>query len=709
MRHPPTLSSISLPEERLKSQSAYAIVVFLLAFWSAPVASAQTESGVPTIEIIDKADGKQPERLTAAKLPVPPSEIPISAEALDAELIDHSGYARLSDLLDIASSAIPLAAEGGIFNEVMLRGFGDTPFYRNGLNDSLGQLAPRSLVNIERIEILKGPNAALLGPGEPGGSINYITKRPQPEASLAASAEFGHFSSMALSFDATGPLYRDSPVQYRFISSRDQGDTFRDFVKNDRWFVAPSLAWQPTTGTDLVVAFEFVRDRQLLDTGIIALNGHPSLPRDRYLGEPGTGAAEIEGLTARISATHRLKYAWEIGLEMQGQSTRVDGTSVEPAEFDGLSLLREMQNRNEEIDAWVVQLEAAGPINLWQARHDVLFGIEATALNEDVTRLSSDSGLEPFAIDPFAPAYGQPFPSLLPERQSAEQRRQISAYVQDLWTINDRWRLLFGARFDYIDQSGSDRTTASRFDNAKGRVSPRVSLVHLTPFGLTWYASYSESVDPNEGLKPDGSALSPTLGKAVESGVRWESSDRVFAFDTAVFGIRQTNATVGAPGNPGFEIQTGRQENIGVDFEFRVNPSESLSLLARYNFLNTEISNDPVIPNGTSALNAPTHQGGLLATYSASLRRPDDFGLGVAVNYVGERQASLEPGELGLQLDGYVRADLFLQWNYSQHVEFQMRFENLTNESFIQGSQSDALRLNPGAPFEVRGEITIRF
>ena len=183
----------------------------------------------------------------------------------------------------------------------------------------------------------------------------------------------------------------------------------------------------------------------------------------------------------------------------------------------------------------------------------------------------------------------------------------------------------------------------------------------------------------------------------------------MFAFDTAAFGIRETNATVDAPGKPGFEIQTGRQENIGIDVEIRFNPFKSLSLQARYNFLDTEISNDPVIPNGTSALNAPTHQGGIFATYSTSIRSPDDLWFGIAVNYVGNRQASLGPGELGLQLDNYVRTDAFVGWHYSKHLGFQMRFENLTDESFIQGSQSDALRLNPGAPFEVRGEITIRF
>ena len=236
-----------------------------------------------------------------------------------------------------------------------------------------------------------------------------------------------------------------------------------------------------------------------------------------------------------------------------------------------------------------------------------------------------------------------------------------------------------------------------------------MSLVHIADRGLTWYASYSESIDPNEGLKPDGKELSPTLGKAIEAGIRWESSDRRFSFDTAVFGIRQTDVTVDAPGNPGFEIQTGEQRNLGLDVELNMNLPSSMALRARYNFLDTEITNDPFIPDGTRALNAPRHQGGLLTTYTASLRRPQDLKLGLAVNYVGGRQASLNPDELALRLDDYVRADAFVQWEYSQHLEFQMRFENLADESFIQGSQSDALRLTPGAPFAVRGEIQITF
>ena len=377
--------------ERLRIPGA--ILFFALINATISLAAEPERTSLPTIEIFAKSTVENSERLHSTKLPVPSREVPISVEALDENLIDQSGYLQLSDLLDIATSAISIASDGGIFNEVMLRGFSDSTFYRNGLNDSLGQLTSRTLVNIERVEILKGPNAALQGPGEPGGSINYVTKRPQSEPLLEASAEFGYFDALVLNVDATGPIGRRDNWQYRLVASRERGDTFRDFVKNNRWFVAPSLAWQPTLGIDVLASVEYVRDERLLDTGVVALDGLPSLPSDRFLGEPASGPADIEGLTVQLSTSIRFDPGWEIGIDMQAQSTRVDGTAVEPSEFDGRKILREAQNRNEENDAWVVQIEAAGPLTIWNMRHDLLFGIEGTALNENVTLLSSDSGL----------------------------------------------------------------------------------------------------------------------------------------------------------------------------------------------------------------------------------------------------------------------------------------------------------------------------
>lgn len=147
---------------------------------------------LPEILVIDQRDENH--RRHALKLPVPADELPISSETFDREHIARTPYSEIGDLLALSSSALTVSAEGGVTNDVMVRGFGNTPFYRNGLNDSLGQLAPRSLANVSRIEILRGPNAALFGPGEPGGTVNYVTKRPEraPDGAVDGAGPIRH-------------------------------------------------------------------------------------------------------------------------------------------------------------------------------------------------------------------------------------------------------------------------------------------------------------------------------------------------------------------------------------------------------------------------------------------------------------------------------------------------------------------------------------
>lgn len=113
--------------------------------------------------------------------------------------------------------------------------------------------------------------------------------------------------------DSTGPLLDDDRYLYRAVALREQGETFRDFVKHDRWLVAPSLAWQPEGGNaELVASLEYVRDRRRLDSGVEALPGGRRLPRDRFLGEPGTGVAEIDGVTMQLTGRRELGRTWSV-------------------------------------------------------------------------------------------------------------------------------------------------------------------------------------------------------------------------------------------------------------------------------------------------------------------------------------------------------------------------------------------------------------
>ena len=146
-----------------------------------------------------------------------------------------------------------------------------------------------------------------------------------------------------------------------------------------------------------------------------------------------------------------------------------------------------------------------------------------------------------------------------------------------------------------------------------------------------------------------------------------------------------------------------------ADIEMRLTPVGGMTINAHYHWLKASIERDPVIPDGTSALNAPHHQAGILALYRPSQRYFSNIELGLSARYVGRRQASLDNDELDLRLDDYVRLDLFARWRLNRHVAAQLRFENLTGTDYIRGSDGDALHLEPGAPFACYAELRLNY
>jgi iron complex outermembrane receptor protein len=269
--------------------------------------------------------------------------------------------------------------------------------------------------------------------------------------------------------------------------------------------------------------------------------------------------------------------------------------------------------------------------------------------------------------------------------------------------------VLLGLRYDHIDQSGSDAASSSRFDRTSDEVSPRVGIVFKPTPNWVWFASFSTSIDPNEGLRPDRDGLAPTKSKSVEAGLKWKSDLYPLSADAAIFAIQQTNVTTDAPGNPGFELQTGEQESIGADVEVRFEPTSWLSLRGHYNFVDAQIFNDMVVRNGTTPLNVAKHQVGALSLISLSLFTPDDLSISLALNYLSERQGSLEPDELRLRLPGYFKGDLFASWRYSKQLRLEFGVENFTDKNYIRGSQSDGLHLFPSTPINFRGQLNLSF
>ena len=129
-------------------------------------------------------------------------ETPQSATIIDAELLNDAGVLNLNQALDLSASVSRQNNFGGLWNAFSIRGFaGDinfpTGFLVNGFNAGRGFGGPRDIVGVESVEVLKGPSGALLGRGEPGGTVNLVTKRPEFEDSGEFQASFGSWNSVS--------------------------------------------------------------------------------------------------------------------------------------------------------------------------------------------------------------------------------------------------------------------------------------------------------------------------------------------------------------------------------------------------------------------------------------------------------------------------------------------------------------------------------
>ena len=84
--------------------------------------------------------------------------------------------------------------------------------------------------------------------------------------------------------------------------------------------------------------------------------------------------------------------------------------------------------------------------------------------------------------------------------------------------------------------------------------------------------SFSESLEPNEGLLPNGQPLKLTEGKSYEGGIKFEHPTMDLSFDASIYRIELKNVTTEAPNNPGFEIQTAKQISEGFEMELSIKP-----------------------------------------------------------------------------------------------------------------------------------------
>ena len=191
-------------------------------------------------------------------------DIPQSISTITKELIKDKMEFTLKDAADEAAGVNNYSG----YDDYSIRGFkAENATLINGLRGYNTTYTSAMLVNVERIEVVKGPSATLYGNCDPGGTINLVTKKPLAQNEGEVSIGGGTWDHYRAQGDVTGPLNTNKTLLYRFNAGYDKTNSFRNQYFAKSYELAPSVSFIPNERIQLNVDFSLSHINTILDRG----------------------------------------------------------------------------------------------------------------------------------------------------------------------------------------------------------------------------------------------------------------------------------------------------------------------------------------------------------------------------------------------------------------------------------------------------------
>ena len=188
-----------------------------LPTWAQDGAAVLDEVVITADEASSEPEGYRTRRTgSATKTDTPLEEIPQAVAVVPATVLGDLDTPRIEKALDYAGGVARQNDFGGLtMYEYSIRGLTTSEFYKDGFSVNRGYMNPQDASNVERIDVLKGPASSLYGRGDPGGTINIVSKRPQDERFARIDLSAGRWDRYRSSLDVNTPLDDEGTMLYR--------------------------------------------------------------------------------------------------------------------------------------------------------------------------------------------------------------------------------------------------------------------------------------------------------------------------------------------------------------------------------------------------------------------------------------------------------------------------------------------------------------
>lgn len=621
--------------------------------------------------------------------------VPQSSQTLASSLIQAQGVIDVGDALKQVPSAFAGHTRLSPFTSFSWRIRGlDAGITRNGFRQLYFEDVDQSaFINLDRIEVIKGPGGAVYGKEGLGGVIHMVTKRPSTQFATTAQASIGQYGTRVAAFDVTGPIGATGAA-VRVNAEVERSDSFVHFQGMDRSNVAVALSTAADRRVRGFLNVEYQRRNTLPNPGLPVVGTitgtSRSVSRRTFLGEP-----QVDDLTTWAPLTQAwadigLGKGWTLSPRYQHFTFNVDQQQMQlRAAVAGSPALIQRTGRydfHERDKTHAVQLELKGTATTGQVVHQVLAGYE-------VNRHRYTGDWFAYASVPPINAVSPSYLSTPPGRAAtlttfSGDLNTSEPYLQDLITV-DRLDLLLGVRAAQVNIDSEFLGVLTPDQNHTGTAYQAGLAFRVQPtLSLFAGASTGFSVDNIVGsTTADGTPFVPERSRQVEAGVKHQSG-RLTA-SAAVFNIVFANATTADPIDPNFSIQVGEQTSTGVELEGQWSASRRLYVTAGVAAINARVTGSNDGDEGSRLPNVPRVQANVWGRFEVDPRIFASLGF----NVVGRRFGSLNNG---YELPRYGTVDASVSWQASPRTAVELFAQNVFDRTYFTGNGNNVVY--PGEP-----------
>jgi catecholate siderophore receptor len=651
--------------------------------------------------------------VTATKTDTALVDVPQAVTVITRELIDDQAMRSIGDVTRYVPG-VGIAQGEGNRDTPVLRGNSTTAdFFVDGVRDDVQYF--RDLYNVDRVEVLKGPNAMIFGRGGSGGLINRVTKQARGHTLRELTLQAGSWDQYRATLDIGSAV--SGALAFRLTGLYENSGSYRDGVTLQRHGLNPTFAYVLAPATTLRFGYEYFHDERIADRGVPSFQGRP-LPTEAstFFGDQNLSPTWATVHTVYAILEHKFAHGISLRNHTRFSAYEKFYQNVFPGAVNaaGTTVALSAYNQATDRENLFNQTDVEVTVDTGTVQHHLLAGLELARQETDNLRLTGYfTGVSPTTTSLSVPVSNPRPTSPISFQAGATDAnnhgvaRTVAVYAQDQIRLLPQLQAVLGLRVEKFTVDFRNNATAVTVDSTDTLVSPRAGLLFKPAEQLSFYASYTMSHVPRAGeqlssLSLTNRALDPEEFKNYEIGVKWDARPDLF-FTAATYRLDRSNVAINDPADPTRSLLVDGQRATGVELGVTGRLTKDWSIAGGYAYQDGEIkaTQSATIVAGARLAQLPRHTLSLWNRYDLNRK----LGAGIGAIYRDEISSSTDHA---VKLPGFVRFDAALFYRFNDRLRAQLNLENVFDRAYFATAHSNN-NLTPGSPRAIRFSVSAGF